>query len=86
MFSSLFRFKVHYYDRNVDSDGTTKVREGEILFIVPRHPDKSVKTSPCDGAYELCGKSCFVADNIASGTCTFQVGCRTETFLKKRIL
>ena len=46
MFSSLFRFKVHYYDRNVDSDGTTKVGEGEILFIAPRHPDKGVKTSP----------------------------------------
>ena len=46
MFSSLFRFKVHYYDRNVDSDGTTKVGEGEIHFIVPRYPDKGVKTLP----------------------------------------
>lgn len=40
------RFKVHYYDKNVNSDGKTKVGEGEILYIVPRHPDKAVKTTP----------------------------------------
>ena len=40
-----FRFKVYYYDKNHDSDGKTKVGEGEVLYITPRHPDKAVKTS-----------------------------------------
>lgn len=40
---SSYRFKVHYYDTNLDGDGKTKVGEGEILFIAPRHPDKSVQ-------------------------------------------
>ena len=39
----LFRFKVHYYDKNLCGDGKTKVGEGEILFIAPRHPDKTVQ-------------------------------------------
>ena len=39
------RFKVQYYEKNVNSDGKTKVGEGEVLFIAPRHPDKGVKTS-----------------------------------------
>ncbi|PFX15894.1 hypothetical protein AWC38_SpisGene19857 [Stylophora pistillata] len=43
---SNYKFKVHYYDKNVNSDGKTKVGEGEILYIVPRHPDKAVKTTP----------------------------------------
>lgn len=45
MFFIFVRFKVHYYDKNVNSDGKTKVSEGNILYIVPRHPDKAVKTS-----------------------------------------
>ena len=40
-----FRFKVYYYDKNHDSDGKTKVGEGEVLYITPRHPNKAVKTS-----------------------------------------
>ena len=40
------RFKVHYYDKNTDRDGKTKVGEGEVLLIAPRHPDKGKKTSP----------------------------------------
>ena len=40
------RFKVYYYEKNVNCDGKTKVGEGEILYIAPRHPGKRVKTSP----------------------------------------
>ena len=36
------RFKVHYYDKNPNGDGKTKVGEGEIIYIRPRHPDKGV--------------------------------------------
>lgn len=37
---------MYYYDKNPYSDGKTKVGEGEVLYIAPRHPDKAVKTSP----------------------------------------
>lgn len=37
---------MHYYEKNINSDGNTKVGEGEVLFIAPRHPNKGVKTSP----------------------------------------
>ena len=37
---------MQYYEKNVNSDGKTKVGEGEVLFIAPRHPDKGVKMSP----------------------------------------
>ena len=37
---------MHYYDKNLHSDGKTKVGEGEVLYIAPRHPSKAVKTSP----------------------------------------
>ena len=37
---------MYYYDKNLHSDGKTKVGEGEILYIAARHPDKAVKTSP----------------------------------------
>lgn len=40
---SSYRFKVHYYDKNLNGDGKTKVGEGEILFIAPRHPGKLVQ-------------------------------------------
>ena len=36
---------MYYYDKNRDSDGKTKVGEGEVLYITPRHPSKAVKTS-----------------------------------------
>ena len=39
------RLKVYYYEKNINNDGKTKVGEGEILFIAPRHPDKAVKTA-----------------------------------------
>ncbi|XP_078369702.1 uncharacterized protein LOC144653548 [Oculina patagonica] len=42
---SSYRFRVQYYDKNLHSDGKTKVGEGEILYIAARHPDKAVKTS-----------------------------------------
>lgn len=42
----LFRFKAHYYEKNLHSDGKTKVGEGEIIYIAPRHPSKAVRTSP----------------------------------------
>ena len=45
-FSCAYRFKVYYYEKNVNCDGKTKVGEGEILYIAPRHPGKRVKTSP----------------------------------------
>ena len=35
---------MQYYQKNSDSEGKTKVGEGEILYIVPRHPSKAVKT------------------------------------------
>ena len=38
------RFKVQYYQKNINSEGKTKIGEGEILYIVPRHPNKAVKT------------------------------------------
>ncbi|XP_078369708.1 uncharacterized protein LOC144653552 [Oculina patagonica] len=39
-----YRFKVHYYDKqDVHTEGT-KVGEGEILLVSPRHPDKGVHT------------------------------------------
>ena len=38
------RFKVQNYKKNNESEGKTKVGEGEILYIVPRHPSKAVKT------------------------------------------
>ena len=37
---------MHYYDKNTHSDGKTKVSEGEVLFIAPRHPDKGKRTLP----------------------------------------
>lgn len=40
---SSYRFKVHYYDKNPSGDGKSKVGEGEILFVAPRHPDKTVQ-------------------------------------------
>ena len=41
---SVLRFKVHYYDKqDVYTEGT-KVGEGEILLVCPRHPDKGVHT------------------------------------------
>ena len=43
LFFIFVRFKVHYYDKNVNSDGKTKVGEGDILYIVPRHPKKQWK-------------------------------------------
>ncbi|KAL9973458.1 hypothetical protein ACROYT_G019923 [Oculina patagonica] len=36
------RFKVHYFDKTLHCDGNTKVGEGEVLYIAPRHPDKAV--------------------------------------------
>lgn len=45
---SSYRFKVHYYDRNPSGDGKTKVGEGEILFMAPRHPDKTVQLKNYD--------------------------------------
>ena len=43
------RFKVHYYDKNANGDGKTKVGEGEIIYIRPRHPDKgSTPTLRCE--------------------------------------
>ena len=36
---------MYYYDKNPDSDGKTKVGEGEVLYIVPRHPQKAAKNS-----------------------------------------
>lgn len=41
---SSYRFKVQYYQKNINSEGKTKIGEGEILYIVPRHPNKAVKT------------------------------------------
>ncbi|KAL9973415.1 hypothetical protein ACROYT_G019873 [Oculina patagonica] len=39
-----YRFKVHYYEKqDVHTEGT-KVGEGEILLVSPRHPDKGVHT------------------------------------------
>ena len=35
---------MQYYQKNINSEGKTKVAEGEILYIVPRHPSKAVKT------------------------------------------
>ena len=35
---------MQYYDKNLHSDGRTKVGEGEVLYLAPRHPDKAVKT------------------------------------------
>ena len=35
---------MYYYDKNHDSDGNTKVGEGEVLYITPRHPNKAEKT------------------------------------------
>lgn len=40
---SSYRFKVHYYDKDPSGYGKTKVGEGDILFIAPRHPDKTVQ-------------------------------------------
>ena len=37
------RFKVHYYDKDPSGYGKTKSGEGDILFIAPRHPDKTVQ-------------------------------------------
>ena len=34
---------MHYYDKNLSGDGKTKVGEGEVLFIAPRHPDKAAQ-------------------------------------------
>ena len=40
---TFFRFKVHYYEKeNLYAEGT-KVGEGEILLISPRHPNKGVQ-------------------------------------------
>ena len=36
---------MHYYDKNINSDGKTNVGEGEVLYIAPRHPHKAMKTS-----------------------------------------
>ena len=39
---------MHYYDKSTNGDGKTKVAEGEILYIKPRHPDKGVTTIRCE--------------------------------------
>ena len=44
IFRFVSRFKVHYFERNVNNDEKTKVGEGEVLYIAPRHPEKGVKT------------------------------------------
>lgn len=40
---SSYKFKVQYYDKKPDGDGKTKVGEGEILLLAPRHPDKTIQ-------------------------------------------
>ena len=39
---------MHYYDKNTNEDGKTKVGEGEILYIKPRHPEKGATTTRCE--------------------------------------
>ena len=34
---------MQYFDKDPDDGSKTMVGEGEILFIAPRHPDKSVQ-------------------------------------------
>ena len=34
-----YKFRVDYYEKNVDGLSDEKVGEGEILLILPRHPD-----------------------------------------------
>lgn len=50
---SSYRFKVHYYDTNPNGDGKTKVGEGEILFIAPRHPNKTAQKKTFDSWGEV---------------------------------
>lgn len=38
------RFKVSYYSKDPDKGVENLVGEGQILFIVPRHPNKGVHT------------------------------------------
>ena len=35
-----YKFRVDYYEKNIDCLSDEKVGEGEILLILPRHPDE----------------------------------------------
>lgn len=39
-----FRCKVYYYEKESIFEDGTKVGEGEILLLSPRHPDRGIKT------------------------------------------
>ena len=47
---------MHYYDKNANGDGKTKVGEGEILYIKPRHPDKGITTNRWEAWNEVLDK------------------------------
>ncbi|XP_022798353.1 uncharacterized protein LOC111336511 [Stylophora pistillata] len=40
-----YKFRVDYYEKNVDGLSDEKVGEGEILLILPRHPDVGITNS-----------------------------------------
>ena len=42
--SLCYRFKVHYYEKKSFFEEGTKVSEGEVLLISPRHPAKGINT------------------------------------------
>ena len=40
-----YRFKVHYYEKGDEHIGDSKVGEGEVILIAPRHPNKGIQQS-----------------------------------------
>ncbi|XP_015769740.1 PREDICTED: uncharacterized protein LOC107348228 [Acropora digitifera] len=42
-----YRCKVHYYDKKSNLEGASKVGEGEILLLAPRHPNKGKREQEC---------------------------------------
>ena len=35
-----YKFRVEYFERKVDGSSDEKVGDGEVLLILPRHPDE----------------------------------------------